>query len=91
MNKYILEKPPIVSYPLYLRFPQQFCYLGRVAHLVGWKYKHVLERMERRRYLKKKINVNHEIRVKAFKKKAIGFAHKDLAQFNKVKAQYGFK
>merc|ERR1711863_64208 len=42
---------------------RKFCYLGRIAHRVGWQYRTVVERMERRRLLRKSVDVAHKKKV----------------------------
>ena len=68
----------------------QFCFLGRVSHEVGWKYRDVIKRLERRRIIKKAVKVHHDKKMTALQLKAIKMAKKPLAPFEEKKASYGY-
>ncbi|KAF2344560.1 Ribosomal protein L13 [Trinorchestia longiramus] len=68
----------------------KFCYLGKVAHEVGWKYRSVVRRLERRRLIKKRIGIVHKKHVAAFKNKAVRSVRKELKPFQIIKANYGY-
>merc|ERR1739845_166895 len=69
---------------------RKFCYLGRIAHRVGWQYRKVVERMERRRILRKSVNVAHKKKVAGFKKAATKSVKRAMAPYLAVKAKYGY-
>jgi len=68
----------------------KFCYLGRIAHRIGWQYRGVVERMERRRLIRKSVNIAHKKKVDGFEKAALKSAEKSLAKYKAIKAQYGY-
>ena len=70
---------------------RKFCYLGRIAHRLGWHYRTVVEAVERRRILRKSVDVAHKKKVAGFKKAAVKSTANAVAPLRAIKAQYGYQ
>merc|ERR1712055_330191 len=68
----------------------KFCYLGRVAHRIGWHYRTVIERLERRRLIKKSVDINHKKRVAGFKKQAVKYVAHQMEPYQRLKMANGY-
>ncbi|MPC10576.1 60S ribosomal protein L13a [Portunus trituberculatus] len=69
--------------------PFQYCFLGRLSHEVGWKYKSVVATLETRRKLKQAVLHKKRLTDKKLRRQALNKVSKRVEPYTKVMVSYG--
>ncbi|KAK8381320.1 hypothetical protein O3P69_018424 [Scylla paramamosain] len=68
---------------------RKYCFLGRLSHEVGWKYKSVVATLETRRKLKQAVLHKKRLTDKKLRRQALNKVSKRVEPYTKVMVSYG--